>query len=90
MTEQFSVMDMAHKVEKVAQEMGLNPVINHVDNPRVEEEEHYFNAVMTELKDLGLDPHYLTDEVTKNLLELAMENKDRAHQEVIMNSPSWK
>ncbi|MHA6647526.1 NAD-dependent epimerase/dehydratase family protein [Aerococcus urinae] len=90
MTEQFSVMDMAHKVEKVAKEMGLNPVIDHVANPRVEEEEHYFNAVMTELKDLGLDPHYLTDEVTKNLLELALDNKDRAHQEVIMNSPSWK
>ncbi|MCY3054844.1 NAD-dependent epimerase/dehydratase family protein [Aerococcus sp. CDC-944-U94] len=90
MTEQFSVMDMAHKVEKVAKETGLNPVIDHVANPRVEEEEHYFNAVMTELKDLGLDPHYLTDEVTKNLLDLALENKDRAHQEVIMNSPSWK
>lgn len=90
MTEQFSVLELAKKIEKVAQEMDLSPEISHVENPRVESEDHYFNAVTTKLVDLGLEPHFLTDDVIRNILELALENQDRVKEDNVMNSPSWK
>ena len=39
-------------------------------NPRVEHEEHYFNAANTKLLDLGLEPHLLTEEVIAGMFEL--------------------
>jgi len=39
--------------------MGLNVEIDHLSNPRVEQEQHYYNAKNTNLLSLGLQPHYL-------------------------------
>lgn len=89
-TESFSVLDLAQKVKKVADEMGLNATLTHLENPRVELEEHYFNAVHTKLVDLGLKPHELTDEVIRNILELAVEHKDRVKKELILPTVSWR
>jgi hypothetical protein len=33
--------------------------VTNVPNPRVEAEEHYYNAKNTKLQDLGLKPHLL-------------------------------
>lgn len=90
MTEQFSVGDLAERVKKVGEDLGLNPVINNIENPRVEQEEHYFNAVHTALKDLGLEAHLLTDDVIKDIMELAMEHKDRVKKELLLPKVSWK
>lgn len=89
-TEQFSVLELAQKVKRVSEKMGLNPVISHVENPRVEQEEHYFNAITTKLVDLGLQPHFLTDDVIENILKLAVEFKGNVKENNVMNSPSWK
>ena len=88
-TESFSVLELAEMVQKVGTDMGLTPQIDHLENPRVEEEEHYFNAKNTALIDLGLEPHYLTDEVIKRNIEIAKEYEDRIKLENIVNSPSW-
>lgn len=90
MTEYFSVQDLANRVKKVAEDKGIAAVIEHVENPRVEQEEHYFHAVCTSLQELGLEPNLLTDEVIANVLDLAIENKDRCLEANVMNSPSWK
>jgi UDP-sulfoquinovose synthase len=55
-TEQFNVQQLAEMVKKAAQALGLKVEINHLPNPRVELEEHYFNAKNTKLLDLGLQP----------------------------------
>lgn len=89
-TESFSVGDLAEKVKKVGQEMDLEPKIDHIENPRVEAEEHYFNAKHTALVDLGLEPHLLTDEVIRDILKLAVEHKDRVKKEHILPTVSWK
>ncbi len=91
MTEQFSVLDLANKVKEVAKEyFDIEAEIQHVENPRVEQEQHYFNAVITKLKDLGLDSHLLTKEVIKDIFQLAMDNSDRIKENNVMNSPSWR
>ena len=42
-------------------------------NPRVEAEEHYYNAKRTKLVDLGLEPHMLSDNLIDSLLSFAIE-----------------
>jgi len=46
-TEHFSVGDLAMVVKKAGNAMGLNVEINHLSNPRVEQEQHYYNAKNT-------------------------------------------
>ena len=47
--------------------------VQSVPNPRVEAEEHYYNAKRTKLVDLGLEPHLLSDNLIDSLLNFALE-----------------
>ena len=76
-TEQWSVRELAEKVHSVAGQMGVNVTIDRVEDPRIEAEEHYYNAAHTKLLELGLQPHLLTDEVVAHLLETIQRYKDR-------------
>ncbi|MDX6623346.1 MAG: UDP-sulfoquinovose synthase, partial [Solirubrobacterales bacterium] len=67
-TEQFSVMQLAEIVKGAAEHLGYTVEIDHVDNPRVEKEEHYYNAVHTKLLDLGLEPTLLGEELVESML----------------------
>ncbi|WP_077309127.1 NAD-dependent epimerase/dehydratase family protein [Terribacillus halophilus] len=89
-TESFSVQELAEKVQKVSQEKGLDPQITSIENPRVEAEEHYYNAVNTRLRDLGLEPNLLTDDVLHAILETAIEHKDRVIKENVLPTVTWK
>ncbi|MEA5623971.1 NAD-dependent epimerase/dehydratase family protein [Nostoc sp. UHCC 0251] len=88
-TEQFSVGDLALMVKKAGNAMGLNVEINHLDNPRVEKEEHYFNAKNTKLLDLGLQPHLLSDSLLDSLLNFAIKYQTRVDHKQIMPKVSW-
>lgn len=90
-TEQFSVQELAERVQRVARErFHLEPEIAHLNNPRVEKEEHYYHAVHTKLLDLGLKPHLLSDELISDLIETATKYRDRVDFQVIAPSSSWR
>ncbi|MYL19318.1 NAD-dependent epimerase/dehydratase family protein [Halobacillus litoralis] len=89
-TEWFSVQELAERVHKIAQEEGLQTEVKKIENPRIENEDHYYNAVNTKLRDLGLEPHLLTDDVIRDILRTAVENKDRIIQENVLPSITWK
>jgi UDP-sulfoquinovose synthase len=89
-TEQFSVGDLALMVKKAGNAMGLNVEINHLDNPRVEKEEHYFNAKNTNLLSLGLQPHFLSDALLDSLLNFAVKYQHRVEQAQILPKVSWR
>ena len=89
-TEQFSVGDLARMVEKAGGAMGLKVQVNNLDNPRIEKEEHYFNAKNTNLLDLGLQPHYLSDALLDSLLNFAIKYQDRVDQKQILPKVSWR
>jgi len=76
-TEQFSVHDLAEIVRRVGDEVGLNVVVDSLEDPRIEAEEHYYNAANTKLLELGLEPHPLTDEVVVHFIETIERYKDR-------------
>jgi UDP-sulfoquinovose synthase len=89
-TELFSVGDLALMVQKAGAAIGMKVEINHIDNPRVEKEEHYFNAKNTNLLDLGLKPHYLSDALLDSLLNFAVKYSDRIDREQILPKVSWR
>jgi UDP-sulfoquinovose synthase len=89
-TEMFSVGDLAMMVKKAGNSLGLNVEINNLENPRVEKEEHYFNAKNTKLIDLGLQPHYLSDSLLDSLLNFSIKYKNRVDQKQILPKVKWK
>jgi UDP-sulfoquinovose synthase len=89
-TEQFSVSDLADMVQEVGAVAGINVEVRHLDNPRVEKEEHYYNAKNTALRDLGLVPHCLSDSLLQSLLSVACRYKSRIDPTQIMPTVSWK
>jgi UDP-sulfoquinovose synthase len=89
-TEEFSVAQLAERVVDAAGKLGIEASIEHVPNPRVELEEHYYNAKHTKLLDLGLEPHYLSDGLVDSLLNIALEYRDRVDSELILPRVSWR
>jgi UDP-sulfoquinovose synthase len=61
-----------------------------VENPRVEAEEHYYNAKHSKLIDMGLEPHYLNESLLDSLVNVAIQYKDQVDYEQIMPGVSWK
>ena len=89
-TEQFSVLDLAHKVQAAGKKMGLRVDIDHLPDPRVEAEAHYYNAKNTKLKDLGLDAHHLSDSLLDSLMNIAIEYKDRIDSSLFLPQVNWR
>jgi UDP-sulfoquinovose synthase len=89
-TELFSIADLASKVKEAGAAIGLKVEVNNIANPRVELEEHYFNAKNTKLIDLGLQPHYLSDSLLDSLLNFATKYKDRVDLNEILPKVKWK
>jgi UDP-sulfoquinovose synthase len=89
-TEQFSVCELAEMVARQGHEMGLSTEIRSVPNPRVEAEEHYYNATYTKLLDLGLQPHLLESEVLSDLVQLAIEYRERIDHRLIAPTVNWR
>lgn len=89
-TEQFSVNELAALVTKAGKKLGLEVQTKSVPNPRVEAEEHYYNAKHTKLVELGLKPHLLSDSLLDSVLNFAIQYKDRVDVKQIMPSVSWR
>ncbi|MFM7189831.1 MAG: NAD-dependent epimerase/dehydratase family protein, partial [Microcystaceae cyanobacterium] len=89
-TELFSVGDLAQMVQKAGAALGLKVEIHNLENPRIELEEHYFNAKNTKLLDLGLQPHYLSDSLLDSLLNFATKYKGRVEQSQILPKVNWR
>ncbi|MCZ6868507.1 MAG: NAD-dependent epimerase/dehydratase family protein [Gammaproteobacteria bacterium] len=90
LTEQFSVLQLAELVQSTAPELGIEVALEHIENPRVELEEHYFNPVHTGLLKLGLQPHFLQGAVLIGMMQAAVANKDRVDKKLIAPTVSWR
>lgn len=89
-TEMFSISDLANMVQKAGAALGVKVEINNLENPRVELEDHYFNAKNTKLIDLGLEPHYLSDSLLDSLLNFAVKYKQRVDEKQILPTVKWR
>jgi UDP-sulfoquinovose synthase len=89
-TEQFSINELAEMVCRAAKDYGVDADICHVENPRVEKEQHYYNAKHDKLLDLGLQPHLLTETLVENMFGVIQRHSDRVVREHIMPTTTWR
>jgi UDP-sulfoquinovose synthase len=89
-TEQFSVAELAELVRRSAAELGHEVEVRSFPNPRVELERHYYNASNTKLRDLGLRPHHLGEELVRSMLRIIVRHKDRVIARAIAPRTRWK
>jgi UDP-sulfoquinovose synthase len=88
-TEQFSVLELAELVKHAAEHLGYTVEIQHCDNPRVEKEEHYYNAIHTKLLDLGLEPTLLGEELVESIIHAIERYKGNAIESSIDPRTRW-
>ncbi len=88
-TETFSIKELAEKVQRVGNDLNLDVEINHMENPRIEAEEHYYNPKHTGLIELGLEPNFLTDDVLAEMVETVMGFRDRIDKSRIIMNIKW-
>jgi len=86
-TETFSIRQMA---EMVAENYPGAARIEHVEDPRVEKEEHYYRAAHTKLLDLGLVPHLLEPSTIRSLLAVVDRHRDRVDPAAIRPTVQWR
>ena len=89
-TEQFSINELAEIVREAALHHGLVVEPVHVENPRVELEEHYYNAKHTKLLDLGLKPHLLSETLIDSMFTAIERHKDRVIADRIDPRTRWR
>jgi len=89
-TEQFSVLELAKMVQSAGRKLGLNVEIDHLPDPRVEAESHYYNAKHSKLVDLGLRPHLLSDSLLDSLVNIAIEYRERIDTSLFMPQVDWR
>jgi UDP-sulfoquinovose synthase len=89
-TEQFSVLELARMVQSAAGEFGYEAEISHLVDPRVEAEEHYYNAKHSGLIELGLKPHLLSDSLLDSLMSIAIRYRGNIDAACIDPKVNWR
>jgi UDP-sulfoquinovose synthase len=89
-TEQFSVSDLAELVQRSASDLGHSVDVRRYPNPRIEAEQHYYNAANTKLHDLGLQPHHLGEELLRSMIGIIERHKGRVIERAILPRTRWK
>jgi UDP-sulfoquinovose synthase len=90
LTETFSVRQLAERVKRIGENLGYEVQIEHYENPRVEKEDHYYNPTYTGLLELGIKPHYLTDQILESFFKVVQQYKDRINKDAILRRISWR
>ena len=86
-TESFSVAQLA---EMVVDAFPGTVEVVHLDDPRVEKQEHYYRAAHTKLLDLGLVPHLLSSRTLSSLLAVVDRFRDRVDPVAIEPTVKWR
>jgi UDP-sulfoquinovose synthase len=87
MTESYSVAQLADLVAHCFP----GPVqVEHLENPRVEQAEHYYNVKHTGLVGLGLQPHLLSDTLIESMFDIVSANKDRVDPGALLPTVRWQ
>jgi UDP-sulfoquinovose synthase len=89
-TEQFSVLDLARLVQTAGEKLGLSVEVEHLPDPRVEAQEHYYNAKHSKLIELGLEPHLLSDSLLDSLMNVALQYRERIDASVMLPQINWR
>lgn len=87
--ETFSVNELAQLTLSVGNSRGHSVEIKSIENPRKEAEEHYYNPAYQGLQELGVKPHYLTEEVMNRLFAVVEQYQSNIRKDVIFKGIKW-
>jgi UDP-sulfoquinovose synthase len=88
-TEQFSVLELAERVQQAAEHLGWAVTVEHRPNPRIEMEQHYYNARHTGLLQLGLRPRLLNEELIDTMLAEIKRHQAGIDPDVLVKDIRW-
>jgi UDP-sulfoquinovose synthase len=87
MTQTLSIMDVA---KTIAACHPTNVDIQHLDNPRVEQDDHYYQVTHQGLTELGLQPHLLGDTLIESLFTITEQHRHRADLDALTPTIHWQ
>ena len=87
--ETFSVNELADLTKRVGKSLGYEVEVQNLENPRKEAEEHYYNPTCQGLVDIGVEPHYLTEEVMVGIFRVVEQFKSNIQTDVIFKHIKW-
>ncbi len=86
---QWSILQLAEAVRDAVAHRGLAPPDLHVENPRVEMEEHYYNPDHETLLELGWKPRCLHEGLSEFVDDVAWY-AERANVDTFLPSTTWR
>ncbi|MQA96900.1 MAG: NAD-dependent epimerase/dehydratase family protein [Streptosporangiales bacterium] len=86
-TEWMSVQQIAETVERC---FPGEVTLEHLENPRVEQEDHYYKVTHTSLLELGLQPHLLSDTLISSLFDVVKQYAHRVRPEALRPTVTWR
>jgi UDP-sulfoquinovose synthase len=87
--ETFSANQLAELAQKVGNDLGYDVKIDHIENPRKEAEEHYYNPTYQGLQDIGVTPHLLDERSMEKMFKVVEKHKDNIRKDVIFKGVKW-
>jgi UDP-sulfoquinovose synthase len=87
----YGINDLAAKVQSAAKSLGIDATIRHMENPRTEREEHYYNPDHQHLLDLGYQPTHDVEAEMRVAIQDLMKYRDRilTHREALRPNVRW-
>ncbi|HEY2326957.1 MAG TPA: NAD-dependent epimerase/dehydratase family protein [Gaiellaceae bacterium] len=89
-TEVFSVLELAERVAEAGRQHSMDVKVSHIENPRIEAEEHYYNPRNDGLLALGLDPRLLSDELVEDMLNRVARHADTIDRAILLPTVRWR
>ena len=86
-SEQFSLDELA---KLVANSYPGGVEVEHIDNPRVEVENHYYKFTHTALESLGLVPHLLGDTLLEQMYGVIEQHQHRVDRDLLDPAVRWR
>jgi UDP-sulfoquinovose synthase len=89
--ETYSVYELAERVRKVADGLGLPAEIRATENPRIEKEEHYYKPDHEHLRQLGYEPTRDMEGEIRIVLRDLLTYRERivAHKHALVPDIRW-
>ena len=89
-TETFSINDLAEIVKSSSKDLGNEVEIVNLENPRLEQAEHYYNPKNSGLISLGLKPILFEKILAKNMIEKLEKYSKEIDRSKFLPSLKWK
>ena len=87
--ETFTVLELAEKIVEVGETFGLKIRLEHIQNPRKEEEKHYYNPTYQGLIEIGVKPNHLTNEVLEKIFNKVNQYRNNIKINTFYNGIKW-